>query len=131
MSSDDFMDLEDQCKKCDKKYYTWCVSCQINDLKNNFRNWTSGNENIDNFIQEMQLNIYYDNDIIVEWIPYDQFNNIKKINKDDFAIVYSAIWKDGPLDDNKKKKKRINNKKVALKCLYDSPNSIDEFLNEV
>ncbi|EXX67086.1 hypothetical protein RirG_117600 [Rhizophagus irregularis DAOM 197198w] len=130
MVSDDFKDLKDQCEKCGKNYYIWCDSCQINELKNNFGNWTSGDEKIDNFIQEMQLKIYYDNDIIVEWIPYNQFDNIKKINKDGFATVYSAIWKDGPLDDDQKKKKRINNKKVTLKCLYNSKYTIDEFLNE-
>src|ERR1051326_3103194 len=63
----------------------------------------SGNKKIDKLIQEMQLkvkNLYYD--IVFEWIPYNKFNNIEKISKGDFAMVYSAIWKDGPLnyDDN-------------------------------
>jgi hypothetical protein len=53
-------------------------------LKKNFTNWTSKNEKIDKFIQEMQLKINDYNDIIVEWIPYEQFNNIKKINKDGY-----------------------------------------------
>ena len=46
------------CKKCgideySNVYYKWCKSCQID----NFTNWTSGNEKIDGFIQEMQLKI--------------------------------------------------------------------------
>ena len=45
----------------------------------------------------MQLKIYNYDDIVFEWIPYNQFNDIKEIGKSDFTIVYSAIWKDGPL----------------------------------
>ncbi|GBC11743.2 kinase-like domain-containing protein [Rhizophagus irregularis DAOM 181602=DAOM 197198] len=45
------------CDKCDKcftdKYGIWCKSCQINDIEKNITNWTSGNEKIDNLIQEM------------------------------------------------------------------------------
>ncbi|GBC42510.2 kinase-like domain-containing protein [Rhizophagus irregularis DAOM 181602=DAOM 197198] len=32
--------------------------------------WTSGNEKIDDFIQEMQLKINNENDVVFEWIPY-------------------------------------------------------------
>ena len=97
--------------------YKWCKSCQINDLKKNFTNWTSENERIDNLIQEMQLEINELDDIIFEWIPYNQFNDIKEIGKESFDKLYSAIWKGGPLSYNKYKDKytRNQNKKVALK----------------
>ena len=42
----------------------------------------------------MQLKISDYNDLVVEWIPYNQFNNIKEIGKGDSATIYSAIWKD-------------------------------------
>jgi len=71
--------------------YKWCKSCQINNLKGNFTNWTSENEKIDNFIQEMQLKINKYNDIIFEWIPYNQFSDIKEISRGDFATLHSAI----------------------------------------
>ena len=45
----------------------------------------------------MQLEINEWDDIVVEWIPYNQFTDIKEIRKGDFETVYSAIWKDGPL----------------------------------
>jgi hypothetical protein len=97
---------DDYCKSCVEIYAEiwckWCKSCQINNLKQNFVNWTSGNEKIDDFIQEMQLKIKTCKDIIVEWIPYNQFNYIKEIGKGDFAIIYSAIWMDGPLIYNGK-----------------------------
>ena len=87
----------DYCEKCGKEYSNiidkWCKSCQINDLKMNFISWTSKNEKIDNFIQEIQLKINEPNSIIFEWIPYNQFNEIKKIGKGGFVTVYSATWK--------------------------------------
>ncbi|UZO16997.1 uncharacterized protein OCT59_008363 [Rhizophagus irregularis] len=95
--------------------------------------WTSGNENIDNLIQEIQLQINNHSDIVFEWIPYNQFNNIKEIDKGGFATVYSANWKNGPLvcDTNKKMYKRNPNRVIALKCLHNSQNITNKFLNEV
>jgi hypothetical protein len=93
----------------------------------------SGNEEIDNFIQEMQLRVHSNFNIIFEWIPYGQFNYIKEIGVGGFATVCSAIWKDGPLkyDAEKKIYARVPNKKIALKCLNNMQNVTDKFLNEV
>jgi serine/threonine protein kinase len=68
-----------------------------------------------------------------EWIPYDQFDDIKEIGKGGFSTVYSAIWKNGLLyyDVNSSSWERIPNTKVALKCLYNSQNSLNKFINEV
>src|SRR5205809_2029871 len=91
--------------------HKWCKTRQINYLKENFTNWTSGNEKIDNLIQEIQLKINDYKDIIFEWIPYNQFNYI---TEEDY------LWKDGPLYWeywNKKKYIRYLNEPVALKCL--------------
>jgi serine/threonine protein kinase len=82
----------------------------------------------------MQLKIDSYQNIIFEWIPFNQFINIKEIGKGGFATVYSAIWKDGPLCYNGSKYEYARNnwnKKVALKCLYNSQNISSEFLNEV
>ena len=101
-------------------------------------NWISGNEKIDDFIQERQLKINNCNygDILLEWIPYNQFNEIKEISKNSLITVYSAIWKDGPLCKKNmwsKNYTRNSNKEVALKCLYNSNSqkSIDSLINEV
>ena len=77
----------------------------------------------------MHLRIKSNDDIVFEWIPYSQFDNIEKINKGDYATIYSAIWKDGPLvyDYRNMKYKRNSNRKVTLKCLHDSQNvTLDE-----
>jgi serine/threonine protein kinase len=122
------------CEKCCERYanmdFKWCKSCYLND---NFSNWTSGSEKIDKFIKDMQSKIdeYYG--IVFEWIPYNQFSDIKEIGRGGFSTVYSAIWKDGPLEYDKDENvhKRIINKKVALKCLNNSQNITNKFLNEV
>jgi hypothetical protein len=59
----------------------------------------------------MQLKINYSSDIIVEWIPYDHFNDIKEISKNDSVTLYLAMWMDTP---------------VALKCLHNSQYNINE-----
>ncbi|RIA89365.1 hypothetical protein C1645_876778 [Glomus cerebriforme] len=41
-----------------------------------FGNWTSGNERIDKFIQESQLNARNYNELL-EWIPYNRLRNIQ------------------------------------------------------
>ena len=119
------------CKGCGKIYTNienkWCKPCQINNLRENYANWTSGNIEIDNYIQEWQ---HHRSDLIFEWIPYNQFDNIKEIIKSDFTTVYSATWIDGPLEYVDYEWERTPNKKVALKCLINSQ-SINEFLKKV
>jgi hypothetical protein len=128
--------FEFYCSICDKQYtnyhHKWCNPCQINHLMANFASWTSENEKIDNFIQEMQLKID-DYDDMFEWIPYDKFDTIKEITNYDFAVIYSALWKNGPLEykENTKKYTRDQNKTIFFKCLYNIQN-VDEFIiNEV
>jgi hypothetical protein len=78
----------------------------------------------------MQLEINRPYDIIFEWIPYNQFINIKEIDKGGFATIYSATWKDGPLSYDNYEYTRVR-KQVVLKQLYNSQNITIEFLNEV
>jgi hypothetical protein len=126
----------EKCKKCGEKYknirFKWCKSCQVNKLKKQITN-LSGNKEIDNFIQEMQLKINNVCDIIFEWIPYDQLIDITKIGKGGFATVFSAEWEDGPLNYNifKNEYERLPKRRFALKRLNNTKNITNEFLNEV
>jgi hypothetical protein len=134
------------CKKCGVKYTNiikeWCELCQINYFKKNCANSLSStktsssfyslNEKIDSLIKEIQLKINYDSDIVFEWIPYDQLNDIQEIGKDDDfdTMLYSATWKDGPLRYNDGEWTRKSNKMVTLRYFYDSRNII-KLLNKV
>src|SRR2546421_7914641 len=94
--------------------------------------YCSGNKQIDVLIQEMHLKINSKNDIVFEWIPYNQFDNIEEISKGDYATIYSATWKNGPLYYDHKEYTRKSYKKVSLKFLHQkSQNITNEFLNEV
>ena len=82
----------------------------------------------------MQLKINHYNDMVFEWIPYNQFIDIRRIVEGGFSEVYSAVWKDGPLDygeSNNEYARNQQNKKVALKYLYNSQNITNIFLNRV
>jgi hypothetical protein len=126
-------DLKSYCDKCFDKYviveYKWCKSCQINYLKENFTNWTSGNKQLDYIIQKIQLSINNHKDTIFEWKSYDQFNSIKKLSN----TTYLAKWKDGPLlySYYSKYVRNSANKAIILKYLVNSQNITNEFLNEV
>src|ERR1700722_8484160 len=64
------------CKEC-KQPNTggyWCQSCNAKRFQQNFKNWTSGNSDVDKLIQESQLNAKI-SDEILEWIEYDRFEN--------------------------------------------------------
>ena len=102
-------------------------------LENNFDKWTSGNDFIDRFIQETQLNNGLKKRIL-EWIPYNRLENIKYLDKGGFSTIYEAIWLDGPIqryDFFEKKLIRNSNQKIAIKSLDKSSNLNDKFLNEV
>lgn len=140
-TKDYFMVLQDKyCEICGIKYsdltYNWCRSCQINNLKK-YPIKTSKNGKIDSFIQKMQSEFiryeYYEGTehYYFEWIPYDQFNDIREISKDDSIIIYLATWKDGPLRVNKKEWTKIPDYKVTLNCLRNSQNTANKFLKEV
>ena len=81
----------------------FCEHCVRNYLKSEFSNWTSGNDDIDNLIQICQREIVR-LDYIVEWIPYDNFQNIEYLTKGGCSEIYTADWIDGQYDEWDSKK---------------------------
>ena len=123
------------CKGCKQPYTSddWCQPCNSRRFQQNFKNWNSGNSDVDKLIQESQLNAKSYSEIL-EWIEYDRFEDIEYITKGGFGKVYKAKWKDGYIRNwdyktNQWKRYKIG---VALKCLNSNSKDIaSEFLNEV
>jgi hypothetical protein len=111
----------------------WCQPCNAKRFKDNFKNWTSGNKNIDEFIQQSQLNaVHYRK--FFEWIPFEKFQNVTYITKGGFGKIYSAEWPEGNIwyrDIQNQNWCRQQNLTVALKSLDNSSNISSDFLNEV
>ncbi|GBB86602.1 hypothetical protein RclHR1_00130043 [Rhizophagus clarus] len=81
------------CLNCSSPYvsYNWCRSCAFPGKEK----WTTGNSSLDNFIIYTQ-EISPDYETYLEWIPYEQFTDIKEISKGGFSTIYEAIWTKGP-----------------------------------
>ena len=131
------------CKECKQpntvypRYYGWCQLCNAKHFQQNFKNWTSGNRDIDEFIQQTQLKAKNCGKVI-EWIEYDRFENIEYLAKGGFGTVHKATWKDGLIYDwdyenNQWKRSKEGNDDftIALKCLHNSQDITAEFLREV
>ncbi|RHZ80146.1 hypothetical protein Glove_139g19 [Diversispora epigaea] len=125
-----------KCPECNQEntYYNWCKPCNLKRLQNDFNNWTSGNDKIDKFIQDAQLNVNRNWEVI-EWIPYDRFKDVKQIGKGGFGTIHYARWIDGRIDkwdiENQQwKRDRKNSEKVALKK-FDNFVNFNDVLNEM
>src|SRR5207248_4983391 len=81
----------DICKECKlpNTDYKWCQPCNSKHFQQNFKNWASGNYDIDKFIQNAQIGRASCREIL-EWIEYDRFENVKYMVKDGVGIT----WKD-------------------------------------
>jgi hypothetical protein len=120
------MILSDKCKKCN---YT----CNAFYFHQYFESWTSSNDDLDKFIQDTQLSAHSRYGILdaLEWIPYDQFYNIKYIKN---ISIYKANWIGGKIsywDNDNQNWKRVNNMVVTLKSLNDPKDVTLEFVNRV
>ncbi|GET02600.1 kinase-like domain-containing protein [Rhizophagus clarus] len=100
-------------------------------FQQNFKNWSSGNKDIDKFIQDTQLSAHNNITNALEWIPYDRFDDIRYVEQNNLFV---ANWIDGCIDkwDNEYHNwKRYNqNMFVTLKNLNNSKIIISEIMNE-
>jgi hypothetical protein len=123
------------CENCRLKCLAtlYCEYCVQHYLKEKFSNWTSGNNDIDNLIQECQMKTFSP-DMIVEWIPYDNLKNIKYLTKGGFSEIYIGDWKDGNYiewDSKEQQLKRKGTMSVILKRLKNVKSAGRSWFEEV
>jgi hypothetical protein len=123
------------CENCKEECLatSFCEYCVRNYLKAKFSNWTSGNNDIDNLIQNCQMETY-DPESIVEWIPYNNLKSIKYLTKGGFSEIYTAVWIDGGYEEWDSKKQhliRFRNYRVVLKNLGDIESASQNWFEEV
>ena len=117
------------CKECRKKRrilksHRICHICYKTIIKQKL----SGNKIIDDFIKHTQIN-YAKTWVKLEYVPYEQFENIEFIAEGGFSKIYKATWIDGPV--NYKYGTRNQNCTVVLKKLNNTKNITSKELNEV
>jgi len=111
------------CQECcqpnnyyDNNHGGYCQACNNRKFQQNFNNWTSGDSEIDKFIQKFQLEAT-DHYKVLEWIPYDKFTDVEYLDEGGFSKIYKA------------KNKKYG--KVVLKILNNSQSIKANFLQEV
>jgi hypothetical protein len=123
------------CEICNKECLAtlFCEQCVRNYLKINFTNWTSGNDDIDKLIQKCQMKSLMPN-MIVEWIPYSNLEDIKYLTKGGFSEIYTAVWIDGKYDKWDSKEQRLikfGSMNVVLKSLKNVESANQSWFEEV
>jgi hypothetical protein len=124
-----------KCNTCKLTRYSekFCENCISLHLQKFFNSWTSGNDVIDDFIKKCQEISSIPNQIM-EWIPFDQFENVEYLTRGGFGSIYTAIWKRGRVfdyDENKKELIYFGSQGVVLKLLYNSNDPGKRFFDEV
>ncbi|EXX60496.1 Ypk1p [Rhizophagus irregularis DAOM 197198w] len=81
------------CENCQKECLAtlYCEYCIRNYLETKFSNWTSGNNNLDDLIQKCQIKSIHP-EMLIEWIPYNNLQNIKYLTEGGCSKIYTANW---------------------------------------
>ncbi|GBB83237.1 hypothetical protein RclHR1_00100041 [Rhizophagus clarus] len=109
------------CENCEKECLAtfYCEYCIQNYLKEDFPNWSSGNDNIDILIRKCQEKTFFPV-LVVEWISYNHLHNVRYLTKGGCSEIYVAEWAKGRYikwDTKEKKLVRSGKHKVILKKL--------------
>ncbi|RHZ73658.1 hypothetical protein Glove_230g81 [Diversispora epigaea] len=106
-----------------------CCLCTKERFIQEFKTWSSGNSDIDKIIQESQINDMY---VKLQWISYDNFQNIEHIADGGYGSLYSAKLKNViKMNWNFIRhdwEHHLIRKKVAFKEINDSRYDIIKFL---
>src|SRR5436305_6777441 len=98
-----------ECDKCKTARYSdkYCEGCISLHLQSLFNTWTSGNETIDDFIHQCQIQSSLPW-FILEWIPFDQLKGVEYLTEGGFSTIYTDTWKRGYLCDYDVNKKEFD-----------------------
>jgi len=135
--------MENLCSGCGNGLngFLYCGPCNSGHFRDNFSNWTSGHDSIDQLIKELQLNaVSYHS--LLEWIEFSKLRDVEHIAEGGFGRVYKAIWEDGPLshgeservnfwDEERREWIREGETQVAIKKYRNATNVSSDFMNEV
>src|SRR5947209_3889671 len=85
-----------QCKECNEINTSdnLCRTCNVDHFQKDFFKWTSGNKEIDYFIQNTQIHAW-DYRLILEWYPWETISGVEEIGKGGFGTVFRAKRKIG------------------------------------
>ncbi|KAG9289273.1 hypothetical protein G9A89_007518 [Geosiphon pyriformis] len=99
------------CNKCDRcqrsilnNIYNYCIVCQFIFFKKHYKDFSSGNEEVDEiiknpiYIPSNDEDNYHDRLNYYEWISWERLLNIKEIARGGFGIIYKATLIDGLID---------------------------------
>ncbi|CAB4415753.1 unnamed protein product [Rhizophagus irregularis] len=64
-----------------------CEKCFQMIIEEDFKNWTSGNQELDKVIRQSQLNVKKSNDVFLEVFPF-KFGRLEKIGRGGFSTIY-------------------------------------------
>jgi hypothetical protein len=113
--------------------YKWCLTCNAAHFRNDFDKWTSGNKEIDYFIQNTQIHAW-EWEFVLEWYPWENFSEVEEIGKGGYGTVFRAKPKVGRIskwDHYNNQWSRSYVGYVALKTIGHSKSLPDNFLKEV
>ena len=124
-----------QCNNCQNWHQAtqYCEFCIRKYLENDFGNWTSGNNEIDKLIQECQQNTTAP-DSVIEWVEFDQFEDVEHLTEGGCATIYTAFWKDGRYyewNSERQILERFGGEIIVLKRLNNSNSNNVHWLQEV
>src|SRR5205823_11156089 len=111
----------------------YCEQCVRNHLIANFSTWTSGNNDINNLIRTCQKEAFAP-DRIIEWIPFENLQDIEYVTRGGFSEIYKAMWIGGAYydwDPKGKQLKRLGTHKVILKKLGNVESANRSWFDEV
>ena len=133
MTEEERLEYYDRCEECNEinTEYDWCKKCNAGHFRNDFDKWTSGNKEIDYFIQNTQIHAW-DNQLVLEWYPWSTFSEIEEIGKGGYGTVFRAKTELGRIYEwvhQSNQWRRYKGGDVALKTIGHCESR--NFLNEV